>query len=80
MSFQHYSGQDCTILVSKAGGKYRLQSDHIDAMWLSLHVSGGRGCSAARGQDLRHLGWLEPQQGRRQKEGKRGFHRIGAVV
>ena len=39
LSFQHYSGQDCTILVSKQGGKYRLQSDHLEAMWLSLHVS-----------------------------------------
>ena len=37
LSFQFYSGQDCTILVSKTGGRYRLQSDQLEAMWLPLH-------------------------------------------
>jgi len=37
LSVQYYSGQDCTILVSKNGGRYRLQSDNFDAIWLLLH-------------------------------------------
>ena len=31
------------------GGKYRLQSDHLDAMWLTLHVSVGRRVGGGRG-------------------------------
>ncbi len=34
MSFQLATGADCTILVSKNVGRYRLQSDHLEAMWL----------------------------------------------
>ncbi|GLC42379.1 Protein PTHB1 [Pleodorina starrii] len=35
MSFQFYGGGgDVTILVSKAGGRYRIQSDVLEAMWL----------------------------------------------
>jgi hypothetical protein len=38
LSFQYYSGHDCTILVSKNGGRYRLQSDSLEALWHVLHV------------------------------------------
>ncbi|GLI70845.1 hypothetical protein VaNZ11_015856, partial [Volvox africanus] len=35
LSFQFYGGAgDVTILVSKAGGRYRIQSDVLEAMWL----------------------------------------------
>lgn len=35
MSFQFYGGAaDVTILVSKAGGRYRVQSDALDGLWL----------------------------------------------
>ncbi|GAX83403.1 hypothetical protein CEUSTIGMA_g10828.t1 [Chlamydomonas eustigma] len=37
LSFLYYSGHNCTILVSKQGGKYRLQSDRLEAIWLTLH-------------------------------------------
>lgn len=51
LSFQFYSGHDCTILVSKTGNKYRLQSDTLEAMWLSLHVSAGaQGASSRLGK------------------------------
>lgn len=34
MSFQFPTGQDVTVVVSKNGGRYRLQSDTLEAMWL----------------------------------------------
>ncbi|KAK3251108.1 hypothetical protein CYMTET_39543 [Cymbomonas tetramitiformis] len=34
LSFQYWSGQDVTILVSKSAGRYRLQSGCFEAMWL----------------------------------------------
>lgn len=34
LSFQYFSGADATILVSKTGGRYRIQSDTFEAMWL----------------------------------------------
>ena len=39
MAFQFYGGLgDVTILVSKAGGRYRIQSDVLEAMWLIAGV------------------------------------------
>lgn len=40
VTLQYHSGQDVTILVSKGGSRYRLQSDCFEAIWLVLHVSG----------------------------------------
>jgi hypothetical protein len=36
MSFQFGGGQEVTILVSKNAGRYRLQADCFQAMWLVL--------------------------------------------
>lgn len=38
MSFQYSSGQDVSILVSKNGGRYRLQADCFQAIWLVMQV------------------------------------------
>ncbi|MEW5301465.1 MAG: hypothetical protein WDW36_004324 [Sanguina aurantia] len=37
VTLQYHSGQEVTILVSKGGGRYRLQSDCFEAIWLVLH-------------------------------------------
>lgn len=34
MSFQYYNGKDVTILVSKNAGRYRIQSDYLESLWL----------------------------------------------
>lgn len=39
LSFKYPGGQDVTILVSKNGGRYRLQSSSLEAMWLVLQVT-----------------------------------------
>jgi Bardet-Biedl syndrome 9 protein len=36
MSFEFGGGQEVTILVSKNAGRYRLQADCFQAMWLVL--------------------------------------------
>lgn len=36
MSFQFQAGGDATILVSKNGGRYRLQASGFEALWLAL--------------------------------------------
>lgn len=38
MSFAFSSGQDVSILVSKNAGRYRLQSDCFEAIWLITQV------------------------------------------
>lgn len=39
MSFAlHGGGPDVTVLVSKAGGRYRVQSDALHALWLIMQV------------------------------------------
>ena len=37
MSFQYYNGVEATILVSKNGGKYRIQSNELEALWMVSH-------------------------------------------
>lgn len=39
MSFQYGTGQTATILVSKNVGRYRVQSDSFEAIWLVLQVT-----------------------------------------
>lgn len=34
MSFQYYNGVDATILVSKNAGRYRIQSNELEALWM----------------------------------------------
>jgi len=34
LTFQYYTGQDVTILVSKNAGRYRVQSGALEALWL----------------------------------------------
>uniref|UniRef100_T1JN84 PTHB1 N-terminal domain-containing protein n=1 Tax=Strigamia maritima TaxID=126957 RepID=T1JN84_STRMM len=34
MGFEYYSGQVITVLAAKTSQRYRLQSDHFDALWL----------------------------------------------
>ena len=34
VSFRFLSGEECTVLVSKAAGRYRLQSEHFHALWM----------------------------------------------
>eukprot|EP00698_Gefionella_okellyi_P022861 TRINITY_DN7657_c0_g1_i1.p1 TRINITY_DN7657_c0_g1~~TRINITY_DN7657_c0_g1_i1.p1 ORF type:complete len:857 (+),score=195.62 TRINITY_DN7657_c0_g1_i1:219-2789(+) len=34
LSFRYHNGEDCTILASKNAGRYRLQSDKFEALWL----------------------------------------------
>ncbi|KAF5831159.1 PTHB1 C-terminus-domain-containing protein [Dunaliella salina] len=36
LSFQFASGHDVTVLVSKNAGRYRLQSDTLEAMWMVM--------------------------------------------
>jgi hypothetical protein len=36
MSFVYPGGQEVTVLVSKSGGRYRLQANSFPAMWLVL--------------------------------------------
>mmetsp|Transcript_14226 Transcript_14226/g.38566 ORF Transcript_14226/g.38566 Transcript_14226/m.38566 type:complete len:906 (-) Transcript_14226:247-2964(-) len=36
LSFQFASGHDVTVLVSKNAGRYRLQSDTLEAMWMIM--------------------------------------------
>ena len=38
MSFKYGQGPVVTILVSKTAGRYRLQSDTFEAMWLIAQV------------------------------------------
>jgi hypothetical protein len=38
MSFAYSSGQVASVLVSKNGGRYRLQSDCFQSMWLVVQV------------------------------------------
>lgn len=38
LSFRYPGGQYVSILVSKSGGRYRLQSSCLEAMWLVLQV------------------------------------------
>ena len=40
MTFQLHAGGQVTVLVSKTGGRYRLQSDRFAALWLLVQVSG----------------------------------------
>jgi hypothetical protein len=46
LSFKYPGGQEVTILVSKSGGRYRLQSSCLEAVWLVLQV--GRVFAAAQ--------------------------------
>lgn len=39
LSFKYPGGQDVSVLVSKNGGRYRLQSSCLEAMWLVLQVT-----------------------------------------
>lgn len=34
MTFQYYNGVDVSIIVSRSGNRYRVQSDVFEAMWL----------------------------------------------
>ena len=34
LSFQFWCGDEITVIVSKSGGRYRLQSNSVEAMWL----------------------------------------------
>lgn len=34
MSFQYYNGAEATILVSKNAGRYRIQSNELEALWM----------------------------------------------
>lgn len=34
LSFQYYNGIDATILVSKNAGRYRIQSNELEALWM----------------------------------------------
>ena len=34
VSFQYLNGDECTIVVSKSAGRYRLQSEKFEAIWL----------------------------------------------
>ena len=38
MSFKYMRGPVVTILVSKSAGRYRIQSDSFEAMWLIVQV------------------------------------------
>lgn len=38
MSFRYEQGPVVTILVSKSAGRYRVQSDSFEAMWLIVQV------------------------------------------
>ena len=38
MSFRYVQGPAVTILVSKSAGRYRVQSDSFEAMWLVVQV------------------------------------------
>ena len=38
MSFRYIQGPVVTILVSKNAGRYRVQSDSFEAMWLVVQV------------------------------------------
>ncbi len=38
MSFKYMHGPVVTILVSKTAGRYRVQSDSFEAMWLIVQV------------------------------------------
>lgn len=40
LSFRYPGGQTASILVSKNGGRYRLQASCLEAMWLVLQVWG----------------------------------------
>ncbi|MEW5319021.1 MAG: hypothetical protein WDW38_010197 [Sanguina aurantia] len=42
VTLQYHSGQNVTILVSKGGSRYRLQSDCFEAIWLVLHELAAR--------------------------------------
>ncbi|KAG2525481.1 hypothetical protein JM18_003550, partial [Phytophthora kernoviae] len=37
LSFQYYNGVDATILVSKNAGRYRIQSNELEALWMVSH-------------------------------------------
>jgi hypothetical protein len=53
MSFQFGAGQEVSILVSKNAGRYRLQADCFQAMWLVLQELSKRltaHCAAAEGK------------------------------
>ena len=39
MSFKYGRGPVVTILVSKTAGRYRVQSDSFEAMWLIVQVT-----------------------------------------
>ena len=39
MSFRYARGPIVTILVSKTAGRYRVQSDCFEAMWLIVQVT-----------------------------------------
>jgi len=38
MSFKYMRGPLVTILISKSAGRYRIQSDSFEAMWLIVQV------------------------------------------
>lgn len=33
LTFQYYNGEICTVIVSKNGGKYRIQASSLPALW-----------------------------------------------
>lgn len=34
LSFTYFNGEDCTVLASKSGGRYRMQGSALEALWL----------------------------------------------
>lgn len=60
LSFMFPGGQDVTILVSKNGGRYRLQANCFEAMWLVLQVS-SRPKDRCTGTRLALSTWPQPQ-------------------
>ncbi len=80
LSFQFHGGLgSVTVLVSKAGGRYRVQGDVLEGMWLIVQVGAGQG----GGNHVRRQGSTEtlvPVSCRRGGEGKgRGGQGEGAT-
>eukprot|EP00803_Ostreobium_quekettii_P005345 evm.model.scf_3119EXC.1 EVM.evm.TU.scf_3119EXC.1 scf_3119EXC:983-9869(+) len=42
LTFQYYNGDNCSVILSKLGGRYRIQADSLEAMWLVLQELGIR--------------------------------------
>lgn len=58
LSFRYPGGQEVSVLVSKSGGRYRLQASCLEAMWLVLQVCLGWGacvCAFVCALKWRHI-------------------------